>query len=210
MIKPEIVYSWYQSAMRSVGRKISMPQAKDHTKTYLWRSMVAFAKKMDDLDIDEDLAKRMVFIIVDHAKQNRLLNRGASLLAKADLVEICHDKLKDEVNAESELINELKRSALFLEKQRGERDCRIVLTERRKAGAYANITCWHQEGKLTKGFIAISKNCYNALSKLDQDEREEFPSDAEIIKIRYKLLVGSMSDEIEQFMGSDIATGGVK
>lgn len=204
----EKIFHWYKAAMASVGRKAKFPKAKDVTKTYPWRQLESFAIKMNDLEFSDDDAKRIIITIVKYAKTERLLNRGFSLLAKQDLFEICYAQIKNELNVERQLIESIRKSALFLERQSHRNKKHSVLLDRKKPQAYANITCWFQAGKLSKAFIAMSKSCCSVLAKLDEDERQQFPTNVEIIKIRHKCASRKpILQDLHIIMSDDIVEG---
>ena len=205
------IFKWYKIAMRTVvGRDVSLPNAKDATKTYMWRQFESYLKKINELEIDDDFAADLIITIVKYAKNIGLINRGASLLAKNDLFDICYRKLKNELTVERKTIEEVGKSVLFLGKQSSKGNGNGFLLDRKRPDAYANITCWFQTGKISKAHIALSRKCCSALTKLDDDERACFPSDRDLIKIRNRCLKHMSNHEgLRGVLKKDLATGGV-
>lgn len=198
----------YQRAMNSVGRKISWPSARDKTKTYMWRNLETFAKKLEQIGM-EHYAPAMIRIIVNYGRSNGLLQKGICILHHHDIFEICYNELKAQVKRDLQLVETIRNCALFVkEKQNGE-SVRELLLYRRSPGSFANITCWFQTGRLNKSYIALSKNCCNALRQLDNVERTEFPTAAELIKLRQRLLSNdNIATDLINILGTDINRGG--
>lgn len=199
------VFSWYKLGMRSVGRRVDFPEGSDDKKTYLWRQLKTFVDKIDELGLDDNTARELVHSVIKHGKAHKLLNRGASLLNKVDLLKILQDKLESDLVAELGLLDEIKRCDLFLSEQQKRKSRLDVLLDRKRPDAYANITCWFQSRKLTQIFIALSKSCCRALNRLDEDERSEFPPDITLLKIRMLCLRDQQRiDKIRKLMDSDL------
>lgn len=199
------VFSWYKAAMRSVGRKVSFPEGTSKERTYLWRQLKTFIKKIDELELDNRTTRELVFELVRHGKRNKLLDRGAAVLIRADLLELLEHKLKSDLAIEFGLLAEIESSELFLSEQQKTKSRIDVLLGRKDPGTYANITCWFQSGRITRSFIALSRSCCQALSKLDNDERTEFPPDVTLLKTRMLCLQDRQrAEKVRKIMGSDL------
>ena len=84
------------------------------------------------------------------------------------------------------------------------------MVSKRGRGGFSNVAHWYRTGDITLGFISVSKSCIQALSVLPEDEREEFPSDLNLLKVRMKLLADvDLRRIIMDTMGEDIALSGV-
>ena len=191
--------------MKLVGKKIDFPNGTDKRKTYLWRQLKAFIEKIDELGFDDNIAKEIVYALVKYAQEKKLLRRGSGLLARADILEIYEYKLAEDLKIESGFLHEIEQCKLFLSEQLEQKSANKNLLDRKRPGAYANITRWFQSGRLTKNFIALSKNCCRALNRLDQDERNEFPPDIALLRMRILCLQDrKRAVRISQIMGSDL------
>lgn len=208
----EKIFSWYRSAMAQVGRKkISWPKARDKSKTYMWRQIVSFLNKIDELNIqDESIIQDIIWIMVKHAKHRKMLNRYSSLLNRGDLFDECFSELQNKLDVYNTILNRIKRSVKFLAEQSHKNRSVAVLTLKKNDGSYSNITCWFHEGKLAKHHIALSKSCCKALAELDDDERKQFPADIDILRIRNRCLRNSyLRESIVETLNGDLANGGV-
>jgi len=55
------IWGWYQEAMyRYANRRVNFPQSTDPKKTYQYRYIQAFIKKIDEWEFDDGLAQQMV------------------------------------------------------------------------------------------------------------------------------------------------------
>jgi hypothetical protein len=206
----EKVYEWYQIAMKNIGKNVKWPIANDKKKTYMWRQFDSFVKKCDDLEIDETIMQRLIIKIVKFAKGQKLLNRYASLLNRNDIFDHCYSELIKDLEKIGMLINSAKNIHQFLAEQSGKYKIVPILIAKKDSKSYANITCWHQEGRLADYYIAVSKSCGRALYKIDDDERTQFPKDIEILKLRNKILKDQfLFKEFKRILGNDLADGGI-
>ena len=196
------IFGVYRLEMKRIGgRIVGFPKCKDVKKTYLWRQFALFSTKMKDLD-DTALSK-LITIIIKYAKEHKLLNRGASILVKRDVLEICERELKREFGRSDSLIQELNRCLVFLRRHRESRSMVETLIQKRSQKSYSNITCWFKTGSISEAFIALSKNCCAALAKLDTEERKEFPRDIDLLKARHACL-REMKVELKEIFGTDL------
>lgn len=199
------VFSWYKHSMKLAGKKIDFPNGTDKRKTYLWRQLKAFIEKVDELGFDDNDMKEIVYALVKYAQEKKLLQRGSGLLARVDILEIYERKLAEDLKFESSFLYEIEQCKLFLSEQFKQKSANKSLLDRKRIGAYANITRWFQSGRITKNFIALSKSCCKALNRLDQDERNEFPPDIALLRMRVLCLQDRQRvSEISQIMGSDL------
>ena len=205
------VFSIYQAAMKRCGRRVSLPKAKDVTKTYMWRQLEQFSNTLDSLgiDVEGDFGSKIIKLIVKRAKDNKQLNRGVSILNTKKAIEQALDELESETNNEDKIVESIEDAFLFLKKQQDKNDALSCLLARKKKRGYSNIVCWYENGELSKVFVALSRVCNKAISELPEDERLMLPSDEDIIIIRCKcLLRDSLSTRIKQLLKGDLASGG--
>jgi hypothetical protein len=124
------------------------------------------------------------------------------------VLEICHNYLRSEVTKTESLIDNIKRSKMFLAKS-GSYTAEGLLDKKRRAG-FSNITQWYRSNDLTLSFISVSMSCRRALNYLPPDERSDFPSDAVLLRNRISILRDSnMRAKIGEILGDDILTSGI-
>jgi hypothetical protein len=207
-MNPLVIYKWYQSAMAGVGRKIVMPANTDPEKTYQYRAVSRFATMMDEWGLSDNSVRSLVRAIVRYGKKKNLLGKGTQLLNMKSIVNICYDMLQEEVARNEVFVTELRKSNEFINKHT---DIVELLVTKEQKNGYTNITRWVRAGDLSLGFISLSMNCRQAVSLLPYDERDEFPSDTELLRNRIAFLSDpDLRMRIKEIMGSDLITSGVQ
>lgn len=201
--KIEEIFSWFQREMLRVGRGISFPRCKDRRKTYLWRQLRSFSEAVNGFD--DVLIRKILRIIVDYSYENQLLQKGASILCRSDIFQICQKKLAEELKQDDEFVKEVKMCEVFLLKHQGTQSRYDALMNKRDTNRSSNLTCWYGSGRITKTFLAISKSCCRAISKMDEKERCGLPNDIELIKLRERCLrSGYRREKLQDLMGEDL------
>jgi len=209
MISTEIdrihyIYQILHRLMPKYGRNFSLPQNTDPQKTYAWRYLTCFAKKLDEYEIDDDHLSLIIEEMLRYAKTRGLLKRGIAILIKQDILMLCIKKLEREEKITEAKTNAIKRSHLFLMDQtKYINDPRYILSFRRNYNSYVNMTCWFEQGLLSPEYIAISKACKETLSRLESSESELFPSPKELLKLKFKVLSGDTT-ELKNILGDDL------
>lgn len=207
-MNPLVIYKWYQNAMAGVGRKIVMPANTDPEKTYQYRAVCRFGKMMEEWGLSENLTRSLVRAIVRYGKRKNLLGKGTQLLNMKSIVNICHDMLIEEMARSDTFIRELRTSKEFLANHA---DITELLVTKEQKNGYTNITRWFRAGDLSLGFISLSLNCRRAISLLPIDDRDEFPSDTELLRNRISFLADpELRLRIQEVMGDDLITSGVQ
>lgn len=208
-MNPLVIYKWYQSAMAGVGRKIVMPANTDPEKTYQYRAASRFAALMDEWGLTDNSVRSLIRAIVRYGKKKNLLGKGTQLLNMKSVVNICYTMLQEEVARNDAFVRELRTSKGFLNQHTTDL-VELLVTKEQKNG-YANITKWHRAGDLSLGFISLSMTCRQAISLLPYDERDEFPSDTELLRNRIAFLSDpELRVRIMEVMGDDLITSGVQ
>lgn len=213
-IDPNEIFEAYKYYMRIIGKKkISIPKAKDITKTYMWRQFAFFIKKLEEYEIyDKEFIDKIIRMVIKKAKENDDLNRHSSVLTKSDVLEQSIKEIEDEFDRLDRFIKNLSDKYSFLKEisvKKG--DLLSILINKKNHKSYSNITCWINEGVIDKYCVALSKTCLRAIKRIDDDERGYFPDLLEIIKIRNVLLRNkTIKDQIHKIFGRDLATRGVK
>ena len=198
------VFNYYRSAMISVGINIKLPQNTEITKTYAYRSIVKFIEKMKEWGLTSDVYGGLIKHIVLYAKKKQLLNKGIMILQMESTLQICHDYLKSEIDKNSALLYEVRKSKEFLTNNTP----KVLLHKQNKKG-YSNIIKWLKSGDLSVNYIAISKACRQAINNLDDIDRDMLPSDFKLLKSRIKILSDKeIRNKLMEIMGSDLWISG--
>jgi hypothetical protein len=202
----------FNRIMKRYGKSVSFPKNTDPTKTYSWCYFTKFLERYDELELDDDVMPSVMSAIVDYSRKNNLLRCGCSILVKIDLVKICEEKFKKEVEFENKVLEGIRQSHDFLYKQlclEGTKNPHLTLKDllvrRISRNAYANITRWYEMRRITMPYIAVSRSCRKALRFIGSDESDIFPTPRQFIKIRLNLTMpGSLLDELRMVLDKDL------
>lgn len=201
-----LVFNHYKAAMSTVGIAIKMPKNTDITKTYSYRTILSFISKMNEYGLPKTMYPGVINYIVKNAKKKNIVNRGISLLNTEQILKMCYDYLKFEVEKENSIIGDLTRSSKFLFNK--DNYCEVLLNKMNRNG-YTNLVKWFKSGDLSINFLAVSKCCRKALNKLEKFERDILPSDFKLLKVRIKLLSDrEIKDKAVEILGNDLWLSG--
>lgn len=199
------VYSWFQSEMGRVGRKIKMPKCKDPTKTYQFRWTKSFVQKCyDELKLDDAAVSMLIKDIVNYASEQKLLDRGTQILTMSNIADVCYRGLKGLAENEASLIEELRSCHRFLCDKSNDKNnhvCKLIESE---TGRCSNLLYWYNLGYLTEVYMALSKSCNQALAILPQAEKDELPSKHELFRICTHTVSSDLLPKLKIVMGSDL------
>ena len=198
------VYSWFQTEMCKVGRKIKFPKCSDKTKTYQFRWTKNFVNKCyNELDLNDEIVYFLISDMVGYAKNQKLLNKGTQILCMSNIIDICYQGLENMAEDEVSLIEELTSCHNFLYEQTNDKDILVHrLTEAEKG--CSNLLYWHNLGYLTEVYMALSKNCSQALTKLPKEEKEELPTQFELFRICTHVVSDDLLPRLKVILGSDL------
>jgi len=200
------IYEWFQSAMRRHGRKVSWPKCKDVKKTYQYRAIHKYTQKCsDELELDNKVIKILTYNIVDYAKRKGLLAKGAQMLCMDLVVDLCYQSIKDMIEDESSLMLEISCCHSFIADQVDSKDNLVrLMVEPISDGGYSRIVYWYNLGYITPLYVAISKKCIKALSKIPQSERQELPNDIELFRICTHTVSSDTVEGLKEILGADL------
>jgi hypothetical protein len=196
-------FNLFRQKMADHGRTVSFSTHINPQKTYSWRFVSNFVRKMEENGIDETMLPMAVEAVVSNAKRQGTLSRGFAILNHGDLLEICEKKLISDVKEDGHTLAAILNSYEFLMRQLHGRSMREVLLERLE-GNFARITCWYEQKLLSVGYIALSRACRYALRRLPLRERNLFPNTYELLKLRLKLVHNEMLHKLQIALGSDL------
>ena len=193
------LYDMYKSAMKSVGRRVSLPADTDFVDTYQFRWIDTFATRLDGWGFDDEMANNLINEMVKYAKRNNLLDRGAAILNFPDLLEICRAGLEQKIQEIDHEIESLKKSKELIRDN--------VLSDR-PDGKLCNLTHWYASGKISVLYLAFSKACIKTLdilAKEDPTERDWLPSSIELYRLRIKVASDKeLLKDIKKVMNEDM------
>lgn len=198
------VYSWFQSEMQRAGRKIKFPKCSDKTKTYQFRWTKSFLTKCGELGLDDKTLRILIGDIVNYAKAKKLLDRGTQVLCMGNVTDICYQGLQDLEDDEASLIEELRSCRAFLHEQVNDKDILVRKLIGSDSGGCSNLLYWYNLGHLTEVYMALSKSCNQALSRLPKGEREELPSSFTLLRICTHTVSDDLLPQLTAVMGSDL------
>lgn len=201
----DLIYSCYKTAMMSIAnRKVSWPRAKDRTKTYLYMWIEKYLSWVDENELDDDSACKIIYALVKYAKRKRILYKGSSVLQHKHIYEIALKELEREDVKEETSIFGMRKAIDELERRRGNKSRDKYLSSRRGIGTSPNIVLLYESGILTTEFIAVSKSCRKALSIIDLKHRQSLPGRLDLFKAHQKIVLNKgKRREVSGILGSD-------
>jgi len=173
--------------MSIANRNVSWPAASDYKKTYMYMWFKKFAEWLEENNLDDDTANRIVVALVKYAKKKGILNKGASILRHKRIYEIALMELEDIENKKELESNSLKNTIDELNSLRNGAPLFDFLIKRRGIGEYPNIVLLFKSGVITPQFLAISKSCRKAINNLDKKTRELLPPNIDLMRIQVKI-----------------------
>ncbi len=161
------LFKYCKDSFGNVGVNISFPKDTNPKLTYKWRYLVKFAEKVDSWKIDDDTVMVVIDAIIKHAKANKQLNKGLSLLHSDKVLEMGYEALK-------------KREADIASIAYNIQTTHDIVS----ACDNLNIVNMFLTRKVSKTYLAISKKCCNAMLAVSQDNRGMLPSGSDLIRVR--------------------------
>jgi len=199
------IHEWFQEAMGRVGRKVKLPRCKDPIKTYYFRALRSYANKCyNDFGLDDRTIRILTMDIVEYAKSHNLLNKGAQMLCMNSVVDICYHSINNSIENESFLIKELYHCHRFVMRQAGNKDSLVRLMQESASGGYSRIVQWYHCGYITPLYLALSKRCMKALSRIPRDERQELPKDIDLLLMCTHVVSNDLIPKLKEVLGSDL------
>lgn len=185
--------------MAKVGRKVSFPANTPKEKTYLWRWLKVFKNRIDEWELDQKTTAKFISYIVDYARQNKQLNRGAAILNRDDILKICYDRLRDELHHCENMYDRLSKEVQVI-------DGNLLDNPN---GGYPNIVQWYHSGLISLELLSLSAKCIKAISNLNEEDAAELPDKRQLIKTRTRILLNEDLTKLREILGGDLITSGV-
>ncbi len=173
-----------------------MPQDTDPTKTYKWRYVKHFLKRVDEWNITDDFAFKIIDAIVTYAKQNKQTRKGLSLLASDQILDKVFDIVQEGQKSEKSLASKLQRESELIHSTN--------LLESKHAKGMPMIVKLFLQNKISITILAYSKICQNTMMKLSKVDRQMLPSGKQLILTRMNTNNNpSLKSSIRSVLGSD-------
>jgi len=190
-------FKYCQEEFSNAGFRISFPQNTDKTKTYKWRYLVGFAKKIDEWELSDRAAKMLISAMVRWAKKNDQLKKGLSLLASDQILEIGHAAIQGKLAGNNRTLDTVIEDMRFIKGKDP--------MHRSDPRALPAIVRWHMRDQISDVYLAISKKCRASMRELDKAERSMLPSGKDLIRLRQELFSGDvkMKHKIKLMMDDD-------
>ena len=177
------IFRYCQKSFARYGVQLSFPAGTEPCKTYKWRYLEGFIEHMEKLGLSIQTSYKLIDAMVDHAHTHKQLrHRNLAILASASLLSIgCRAIAKEDKN-HKDIVEVLKQDVEFVDSQGDDR--LAVLMHRQNRTTAPDIVKWHMQGKISTGFLAISRACRVAMSRLTERERAMLPNIAELHDIQ--------------------------
>lgn len=185
-----MVWEWCQAAYLQHGIRISFPANTDPHRTYQWRFVSSIAEKFNEWGFDDSTAKRFIITAVGEAKQRGVLRKGLAALHQSNMLDICYQIVTSQQKDNVDQIESLASMKKWFDNQIGNADPLNLLLYRRERNAMSNIVVWYKASKLSDLFLALSKVCGQAISRLQDNpiECRLLPATTSLYLIRSEFL----------------------
>lgn len=188
----------FKEQMRRFGRGFKFAKADDITETYHYRWFSSFLSNCYKRGLNLKASKEVIKAIVGYAKDNGLLNKGASLLARKDIFDIAYDRIKEELEDTENSWEVLKdRATRLLEIN----DLERFLKRKPNRHGQINLLEMRDSGQLPDSLICLSKSCMRAYIKIDGNDG--MPSLLDYAKLRIRVIEKFGNDELRQLLGDE-------
>jgi hypothetical protein len=190
----------YKNSISNCGGHFSFPKADNIINTYSYRTFNAFVNRCRSDRLEDNQILEMVRIIVKYMHRHRIMKKGVGILSSPDIIDICVNELKGNINKSDNVTKLIIESNDFLNKQSNKIE--FLLKKVNKNG-FSNLVFLRCKGILPDVFICCSKSCMNVYFKLDISDKSMMlePKNYMILKMKIINIVGI--DHIKEIMGDD-------
>lgn len=192
------IFQIFKNTMRKFGRNICFPSNTDPQKTYQWRYISHFTKRINEWKIEGTMVNKMINEIAQYAHDQNLLDRGAAILAKDNILDICHRRLKMDLETEKDSLKDLKKSVKTISDFHFQELCKT------RRGKFPLIVALYDSGKISQPFLALSEKCWKAILLLKDDDAELLPSLNSLLRLRLSYLNRCGTTVLREILGSDL------
>lgn len=180
------------------GNKNVLPEGTEPEDTYQWRYASKFLSLMEEMQVDWDTIRNIIYYSVKYIKNHgNLWSRGLWALTRKDLIEIAYKQSQeDNKQLKNELAN-LKNNYEFIKSANFD----LINSVN---GGYPNIVKWYDNKSISITYLSLSESCRKAIEKLDEFDRQALPDNNEILKIRLNVLMNKeIKNKIKLIMKND-------
>lgn len=174
------IFKYCQIAFNRVGINVSFPKNTDPSKTYKWRYLENFDRRISDLQVSDDTILKILNAIVDHAVKHKQLRKGLALLAVDQILDIGLKAIEGQEKASGHLIDRLQADHDFV----GDKD--PAGKDHNKA--LPNLVKWYMTGQISKQYLTVSRKCHAAMIGFDRVERSLLPPGKELVMLRMEMM----------------------
>ncbi len=199
-----LIYQWLLYEMRRQKCRMSLfPKNTDPKKTYMYKDLSAFHRKVvEEMDLGHGSVRKVIEIIVSHARERNILNRGVKILNVGNLMEICKVYLEAERGIMENKIKSIKATKDHIDKYK--LNSVMALSSPRHIGGYSNLYYLIESGRMSIEYMILSKTASRALAKLPPDERQRLPNDTTLAHLRLKAIETGKALIYQEILGSDL------
>jgi len=179
-----------------MGIRVGFPKDTEPKKSYKWRFLKTFLDKVEEFEMSDEIARRLLDEIANYAVANNLTRKGLALLASDSVLEICCKRISESNQKTDELVEKLKH------------DCQLVrdveLLSKPDGTSWPTIVRLYIHGDLSESCLALSERCHQAMMKLDKLERQMLPSGKSLILRQNEIASKISKSRLRAIMGGDL------
>lgn len=194
------IYQWYLSLLG----KSDKIKCTDFAKSYTYRAILKFVDLVDkDLKLSERPIKMLMSFAIKYAHNNRLTNKGASILTDPAVFKFATEQLINYAEEEKNLLLSLikTKSRLIANEEYNP----IELSRPISYGGYSKLVYYYTTNAISTEFIALSRMCRKTMRLLDESDMSQLPSLVQLEKTRVKLSTDKdIIEDIQNILGHDL------
>lgn len=191
----------YKNSMSNFGINFNFPKADNIVNTYSYRTFNAFVNKCRSLHLEEVQILEVIRIVVKYMSKNRLMKKGTGILSSPDIVSICVNELKGQINRSDDISKIIIESNKYLSSFNVNKT--EYLLKKVNKGGFANLVMLRSKGILPDVFICCSRSCMVAYHKLETSDKAMLLTAKDYIILRLKLVNSIGAYDIKTILGDD-------
>jgi len=184
------VWNWCIDAFGRCGQTLKFPDNTNPIKTYQWRYTARLVRKLEEWEFDDQASVIFIRYAVEYARDKRLLRKGLSAFFQNNILDICYDRIDSECEEIDKRLALLRKNHSFLLAHTDGKLFINVLLSRSAPDTYYNIVEWFERHRISTIYMALSRSCTVALSRLSKtspEQRSLLPKSSELFCIMNEL-----------------------